>query len=697
MKTHSGALAIVAALMSAPAFAQDSGDAPPPEPTETPAPEADDTVGRVYTPADFARYAPNNALDMLNRVPGFQIRGSDQQRGLGQATGNVLFNGARSSSKSDGIYDQLGRIPAGNVLRIEIVDGATLDIPGLSGEVANVVFRADELKGQFRWTPQFRTNFTDPLLTAGSVSVSGRTGELAYEFGLNNQNSGRGGAGGETLILDAAGNLIERRDEVVLSFYDSPQLSANLTWDPAGDSIAHLNGSYQRIYQRFHENGFRSGGGLPDRDRFVRNRGDGWNFEVGGDYEFGVGPGSLKLIGLRRFNNQPSETTIVTEFSDGTVADGVRFTQNGDLGETIARSEYSFKLLGGDAQLAAEAAFNTLDNVSGLFTLDPATGDFIEVPFPGGTGGVSEDRYEATASFGRPITDTLSFQLIAGAENSTITTTGANGQTREFTRPKGSFNLSWNPFPDLSISAKISRRVSQLSFYDFLARANLNDGTDNASNNDLRPRQDWSYEGEINQRLGPWGSTTIRFIARDIEDFVDIVPVTGGEAVGNIASAWARALDWSSTITFDPLGLKGVRGDFRVLLQESELRDPFTGEPRQFSGFTTTVIEGSLRHDIPGSDWAYGIGANHFRNQPSFRSNQQQLDYEGPTFGEIFVEHKDVFGLRVRAAYANLYGGRQYRERIVYTGLRENSPVAFEELRDRLIGPIFALSVSGSF
>ncbi|GGA01392.1 TonB-dependent receptor [Blastomonas marina] len=697
MKTLTSTLALAVACAAFPAHAQETSDAPPPEPTEAPASAADDTTAQVYTPADFTRYAPSNALDMLNRVPGFSIRGSDQQRGLGQATGNVLFNGARPSSKSDDIFAQLSRIPAGNVARIEIVDGATLEIPGLSGQVANVVFRADELKGQFRWSPQFRTNFTDPFLTRGSVSVSGRTGELAYEFGLNNNNSGRGGAGGETLILDAGGNVTEVRDDVVLSYYDSPQVSANLTWDPAGDTIAHLNGSYQRVYQRFHEDGFRTGGGLPDRDRFVRDRSDSWNFEIGGDVEFGLGPGRLKLIGLRRFNDQPSQTTITTDFLDATPSDGIRFTRDGQSGETIARSEYSFPLFGGDAQIATEAAFNTLDNVSGLFTLDPASGEFVEVPFPGGTGGVSEDRYEAMASFGRSLTDKLSFQLTAGAENSTITTTGTTMQTREFTRPKGTFTLSWNPYEDLSISAKVSRRVGQLSFFDFLARANLNDGTGNARNNDLRPQQDWSYEGEINKQLGEWGSTQFRFIVRDVEDYVDIVPVTGGEAVGNIDSAWARAVVWNSTITFDPIGLKGVRGDFVFVWQESQLRDPFTGEARQWSGFTDTQLNIGLRHDIPGSDWAYGFSANYSHNQPRYRSDQQQRDWEGPTFADVFVEHKDVFGLRVSAYIANIFDARQYRDRTVYTGLRDASPVLFEERRDRLIGPIFGFNINGSF
>jgi outer membrane cobalamin receptor len=85
------------------------------------------------------RYSPNNAYDMLVKVPGFVIKQEDSERGMGQATGNVLLNGQRMSGKSTDVLGQLGKIPAANVVRIEIVDGAKLDIPGLSGQVANVV------------------------------------------------------------------------------------------------------------------------------------------------------------------------------------------------------------------------------------------------------------------------------------------------------------------------------------------------------------------------------------------------------------------------------------------------------------------------------------------------------------------------------------------------------------------------------
>ncbi|WP_294048163.1 TonB-dependent receptor plug domain-containing protein [Sphingopyxis sp.] len=692
-------LMAVAAVLSAPALAQETaaptGDTPPPAPTEI-APTATSTARQVYAPADFARYAPNNAYDMLIQVPSFQIRDNENLRGLGQATGNVLFNGERPSNKADDMYTQLSRIPASNVERIEIVDGATLDIPGLSGQVANIVYRADAFSGQFSWKPEFRAHYTDPLLTRADVSVRGRAGAVEYEVALNNDDSARSGAGGPTLIYDGARNIIERRKDIWNTHYDTPKLSGRITWDPAGDTVANLGGHYQRIYDRYYEDGVRIGPGLPDRIRTVYENEDSWNYEVSGDYQFGLGPGKLKLIGLRRFSHEPYRQEIVTT-PEGGVATGDRFMQTGDIGETIGRGEYQWKMFGGDWQLSGEAAFNKLDNVASIAVLDPA-GAWVDQPFEGGTGGVSEDRYEALLSFGRKLTDKLNFQIIAGAEHSTITQTGMNGLTRSFFRPKGSISLAWTPSPDFDISVKLRRRVLQLSFYDFLARAFLNDGNQNESNNDLRPQQDWTYEAEINRKFGAWGSTKIILIYRDVEDRVDVIPIgANGEAVGNIAKAKAGAIDWTATINLDPAGIKGMRLEPRMLLQKSSLRDPFTGEKRQWNGFTDTVISLGLRHDIPASDWAWGGDVEYSHYQPNYRRTQIDKVWEGPVWASVFVEHKDVLGLTVRASIRNIANARSKRDRTAYTGVRGESPVSFVEERDRLIGPIFSFSVRGKF
>src|SRR5689334_3080638 len=70
---------------------------------------------RVYAAVDFARFAPKTAYDMLVQVPSFSIRTADQERGLGQASENVLVNGQRIANKSGGATDQLRRTPATNV------------------------------------------------------------------------------------------------------------------------------------------------------------------------------------------------------------------------------------------------------------------------------------------------------------------------------------------------------------------------------------------------------------------------------------------------------------------------------------------------------------------------------------------------------------------------------------------------------
>ena len=158
-KIHVSALALGVALNSTAAWAQETGDAPPPVPSEV-APTTSEPGKQVYTPADFARFAPKTAFDMLAQVPGFTIRQADQERGLGQASENVLINGQRIANKTGGALDELRRIAAASVERIEIVDASSLGIAGLSGQVANVIVAQQKAGGgQFEWRPDIRAHF----------------------------------------------------------------------------------------------------------------------------------------------------------------------------------------------------------------------------------------------------------------------------------------------------------------------------------------------------------------------------------------------------------------------------------------------------------------------------------------------------------------------------------------------------------
>ena len=65
---------------------------------------------------------------MLQQVPGFNIQESFGQARARRGDRQRPAQRRAISSKSD-ITQRLGRIAAANVIRIEFVDGATLDIP----------------------------------------------------------------------------------------------------------------------------------------------------------------------------------------------------------------------------------------------------------------------------------------------------------------------------------------------------------------------------------------------------------------------------------------------------------------------------------------------------------------------------------------------------------------------------------------
>lgn len=628
-------------------------------------------------------------------MPGFTIRSLDERRGLGQATQNVLINGERISGKSNDAATALTRINAADVERIEIVDGATLDIPGLTGEVANVIVQVRGLSGNFRWEPGFRARRTPPSLFGGEISISGESGALDYTLSLSNNDAFRNGNKGHEIVTDGAGNVIDLRDEVLTVNGDQPRVAAILKYETPGGLIANFNGSYERLFMAVREDSFRSFPGMVDRVRDFDETEREWNYELGGDVEFGLGSGRLKLIGLRRFEHSAFRVKSFFSFADGRPDEGSLFRRVADEGETIARAEYRWKGGGSDWQVAAEGALNTLDNVGELAVLD-ASGVLRPVPLAGGTATVEEKRAEVSASYGRPLSPTLTLQTSLGGEYSKIVQDGAGGLNRTFYRPKGFVSLAWKASPRLDLSAKLERQVGELNLFDFVASVNLAGGNSNSANPDLRPPQTWLLEGEATRNLGVFGQVKARAFAEFITDAVAQVPIGAtGEAPGNIDSATRVGLDLTNTFTLDPLGLKGAKLDVKAQFRRGRLADPLTGERRQFSESLAREVEIDFRHDPPRSDWAYGGNYSQFHQTRGVRLDQVSQFRQQPGDLGFFIENKDVFGLTVRGGVSNLLGINERFFRTVFAG-RRTDPVLFTEDRSRYSGLIFDFSIRGS-
>ncbi|MFW6300516.1 MAG: TonB-dependent receptor plug domain-containing protein, partial [Oceanicaulis sp.] len=127
--------------------------------------EGEDAI-LVYEPDFFSDFNPQNAADMVERVPGFSISGGGGGRGLAGGLGNVLIDGRRPSSK-DGVRALLSRLPADTVERVELIRAP---IPGIDmagqDQVVNVI--SDRSGG---WSGAWRARAS--LFESGRVVPTG--------------------------------------------------------------------------------------------------------------------------------------------------------------------------------------------------------------------------------------------------------------------------------------------------------------------------------------------------------------------------------------------------------------------------------------------------------------------------------------------------------------------------------------------
>jgi outer membrane receptor for ferrienterochelin and colicins len=653
----------------------------------------------VYTPADFARFAPKTAYDMLAQVPSFTIRTPDTtERGLGQATENVLINGQRIANKSGGAVDQLQRTSASSVERIEIVDAASLGIAGLSGQVANVILNATAKgTGQFEWDTNFRAHFTEPEILGGSISYSNKVGPVDYTLSVKN-GYGRGGLGGPVKLIDPNGVVIETRREKYHSEYEQVSTQLKLGIDGPGSSIGDLTLGYTPYWSPSFQTDRRMLLSGEVRARTNTQSLAGYFADINGDYEFALGPGRLKLIGVRHWEHEPLVVTDVTEFlSSGANSIGSRFSRDTHIGETIGRAEYHWRSGKNDWQVSLERAFNSLDQKGGLFDLD-AGGRFVEVPFPEGTGKVTEVRYEGIATFSRPLASNLDLQLAAGAEISTLDRVDDDLPARNFFRPKGSLTLGWHPAPRWDVSLKLRRRVGQISFYDFLAQPKLSQDRENAGNPNLVPPQSWEAETEIGHDLGRWGKTRLNFHYYRVEDIVDVIPIgEDGQGIGNLPSATRWGAESTSTINFDPIGWKGAKLDLNLGAEVTSVKDPLTRKRRPITNVQDVWGSAQIRHDIAHTPFAWSayVQYRHYTNNYYLTEIYSELDL--PWIAGFYLEDKNVLGLTVRFTVDNVPEGWHLFNRTVYSGFRDRAPIAFIEKHKDLVGPLFSLSVKGTF
>lgn len=656
---------------------------------------ADDgaTPTEVYSPEYFEQFSPQTASDMVAQIPGFEIRGSsDGERGFGQASLNILINGRRPSSKSSGANEILSRIPASNVERIEIVKGESLDIPGLSGQVANIVAKSGELSGSWNAAARFEEGSQPQLgdiglnfsAKRGNIQAVGSVGHSQFIFSEN----------GDEQFFDGEGLQTQDRTERLSFDTQNPFANLNLTLNRDNGHIANLNLSATKqnrntLVQEQFVNLINPAGTGASVAAVTQ---DQINYEIGGDYDLGLdllgNSGRLKLIALHRSEDADFISSFL--FDDTAPGQALQlFDQNNVSKEYIGRGEYTWKSAQGhDWAFSVEGAINTFDSVSD-FSLNDAL--LVEDDVR-----VEEDRFQTNLSRSWAVNPRTTLQTSLGAEYSVIDVVSEDGDAGKFFRPKGFITVSRKLDSAWTLRGQVERSVSQLDFGDFISTVSLAEETETQGGN-VKPEQKWEFEAELIKQAPKGLSGRFKLFYDIVEDPIEQVLFEGGaQGPANLDSNGAvYGAEANLTWVLDD-AVKGLRLTGEFFLSESEIDDPITGTSRNISNWPLWEYDLGFRYDIPNSPFAIEGEVEQSDSAKSFRIDETvENNFLDPEVELAFI-HKDLFGMQFTVRVQNIADFRLQRERLRFTPTRTGTQ--FErQITERQRGQRISFELTDTF
>jgi hypothetical protein len=650
----------------------------------------------VYEAAYFATFAPSNALQIVERVPGFTLALGDQEvRGFGQAAGNVVINGQRPSSKADTLETILSRIPASRVARVEVGTGDLFgsEFAGKPQVLNLVLTSGGGLAGTA--TGSVARTWDGRISPSGSLSLLMRRGQssfnasAAYGSRLNTED------GFDRVTALPSGEQLEYR--VKENTIGDRTASASGSWElNAGENrTAHFNLRFARNWFDLVQTNDVTPASGPVRDDLLTQHYDRRDFEIGGDVTRPLLGGGLKLIGLATRRHRTAVDTSLNRIK-GQVIGGFRQDLDNQRDETVLRLVWNrSNVRGWSVETGAEGVLNKLDSNVNLFQLN-AGGGSTHIDLPVDQAVVKEYRGEAFVNAGRPLSKTFRMDLGLTYEASRLTVSGDADAERvlKFLKPKASFD--WRPGDGWHAQFSIARTVAQLQFEDFISSAQLTTDQVSGGNADLVPQRAWEVLASLDRPILGDGLVKAEVGFNRISLVQDLIPTPEGfDAPGNLGNGTLFLFRTTVDAPLAGFGIKGGRLTVHTSYVKTSVEDPYTHERRRFSGNSEFVSDAGFRQDLGKFAWGFGL----YANAPSifYRRNEIDKPYSGNPYVTAFAEYRPTPKTSVTFSLDNLGDTPAYRDRTFFSPDRSNPKPSLLEHRYRNKHVVPSITVKHSF
>jgi hypothetical protein len=682
------------------------------QPTTPTGPAAKDGRKTVYEAAFFAQYAPRSAYDIVQRVPGFTLdlgatqtqQGSVDVRGFAGTAGNVVINGARPSTKAETLDVTLARIPAQQVIRVELGPGDLYgsDYAGKS-QVLNVVLSQQAgIDGNVtasakRWSTGYVN--TD-IQASASIRRGPSTINLSAGTGRNRQLE----EGTDTLTDPATGELVQFRRKHNSYFNKDPFLSASWALERGSDNAIRLNARWQpSSFDLFQRNRVTPSDAPQHDDNLIQTYRDPI-LELGGDVTRPFAGGAIKFVALatRRKRHDVDDYIQRNGLIDGNAAVVGGFEQSikARRNETIGRLSWTrSNLLGFSFEAGGEASYNTLDDKVDLFAIDEI-GQKVRIDLPIANATVKEKRGEVYVNIGKTLSPSLRIDGGVNYEFSSLKVRGDATADRTLKFLKPNLTLDWKPGGGWHTQFSVKRTVAQLDFYDFISFGELSTNRVNGSNADLQPQRSWEFRATIEHPVLGDGLFKLD-LGRDLVSLLqDRILIFDGEgnafdAPGNLG-AGKRTF---ATLTLDaPLGSlwPGLRAKFNGTLQRTRVDDPITRQPRKWSGYWPDwQWELNVRRDAGA--FSYGFDINDNQRFTFYRTDEFDTNLNRGAYMTAFAEYRPSPTTAINLSIDNALSTHAARDRLLFFPNRAQGGPAIEEYRDRNRHRSFQITLKQSF
>lgn len=646
----------------------------------------------VYDAAYYAQYSPSTALDMVRQTPGFTLEETGDRRGFAGASGNLLVDGERPIAKSQTLADVLQRIPAAQVLRIELLRGgeAGADAQG-HATIVNVVRTRSAGNGVYQVGTEYAGRAPVPN---GWASWSGRFGTTDYGLGANGYSLMRN-LPGDRLLIDGDDTLTGTREEQSPREFYEIAANAEVSRPMLGGRV-RATGKASR--SRYHQDSTLATFALSGlQTEFELNPYTERKRTLEGSlaYDRPLAAWDLSLSGLltrRRFTSDTSSShSGISRLIDSVFTQAISRRS----GESISRATAS-RSLGSEHRVEAgvEFALNTLDQQLAL-SLDLGGGAF-PIPIPNSNLSIKERRGEAHVVHNwTPGRWAIETRLTGEASH--LSFSGDTNQSVRLAYLKPSLQVTRRLGARNQLRVRIYRDVGQLDFLDFVSSVSVVDDQINGGNPDLRPETSWRAETTLDLRFADDGAIGLTLFRYWLFDAVDLIPVGPPEAPfdapGNIGKGKVVGAQFTLRMPLKAL-LPGASISAEGMWRRSRVTDPLTGERRRQSDHDQHTFKAEFRHDLTNQKLAWGWRYTVKPEKLFYHVKEIEQKRESPSL-DLWIETTAIAGLKAGLTIGSLLDQAERRDRTFFEPDRNGVIDLIERSRNHP-GRWVILTVSGS-